>query len=137
MTDNQVLTKAGRQWVLSTAFRFDGADVPAAAAAGAGVFIELPANHIILRAKLVTVTIDGGTSPTFNVGTTADEDGYGANLAVGAVAGVDGAGALLGELQTAATEIHVTEGTGTISNDGDHILVVEYIALGRTNEVYG
>jgi len=137
MSDNLTLSKNERQTVLATAIRIAGADVTAGIVAGTGVEFDLPPNVIVLRCKLVTSVVDGGTSPTFNVGPTADEDGFGANLAVGAVAGVDGAGALLGELLAASTKCYVTEGTGTISNDGTHTLVLEYVQLDRSNEVYG
>jgi hypothetical protein len=139
MSDNYTVSKTGRQTVLSTAVRFDHSDVPAGITAGSGCFVNVPANHIILRCKVITVAVGtGGTSQTVNVGTAADEDGYGANLAVSAVAGVDGAGALLGELQTAAAEIHVTDGTGTAATAGaDYILALEYVVLDRANETYG
>jgi hypothetical protein len=43
----------------------------------------------------------------------------------------------IGLLQTEAQEIHVSQGTGAFSGDGDFVLIVEYIQLGRTTEVYG
>lgn len=134
---NYTDTVDGRQNVLTTAVRFDGADVPAAIVADTAPFIDLPPNAIVLRSKLVTITADGGTTPTFNVGTAADEDGYHANSAVDAVAGVDGAGALIGEFVAEQSRVYISEGTGTISNDGDHVLVLEYAVVGRSNENYG
>ncbi len=136
-SDNYNLSKAGRQNVLSTAVRFAGTDVDAAPTAGSGVEIEMPPGVVVLRCKLIVITIDGGTAPTFNVGTVADEDAYGANLAISVVAGVDGAGALVGEYIAEATNIYVSKGTGTFDDASDCILALELIVDGRANEVYG
>jgi len=137
-TENYNLTKAGRQNVLATAVRFSGADVTAGAVAGTGVEIEMPPNVIILRTQITVITVETGVAATFNVGTVADDDGYGTNIAATVVGGiVDTGNALNGEFIAEATNIYVTQGTGAFVGDGDFVLVLEYVAVGRSNEVFG
>lgn len=139
MSDNYALTKAGRQSVLRAVVRFDGDDVTAAPVAGTGVEIEMPPNVIVLSTDIVTITADGEAGGTFDVGTVADEDGYGSELVVGATgtAAKTAAGALIGTFVAEATNIYVSEGAVTTDNVGDHVLIIEYVQVGRSTEVYG
>jgi len=134
-TENFELSKAQRQNVLATAVRFAGSDVGADFAA-TSVKFEVPPNAVLLRGNLLVLTADGGTSPTYNVGTSADEDAYGQNLDIdGTPASVPltGIPAKLAE----GTTLAVSHGTGTIAGDGDFLLVLEYAVEGRGNEVFG
>ena len=140
MTDNTYeLSRANRQTVLTTCVRFDHSDLPASAVAGAGVFVDMPPGHIVLRCTIVVIAVGtGGTSQTIDVGTVADDDGYGADLVVTAVAGVLGSGALLREYQAAAVEIHASDGTGTAATAAaEYLMIIEYVQVDRSNEVFG
>ena len=118
--------------------RFAGSDVTAGAVAGTGVEIEMPPNVIVLRASLTIITAEGGTATTFNVGTVADEDGYVANGDAQTVGTVTGAGALVGDFVSAATNIYVSQGTGTgFDGAADAVLSLEYVTVGRSTEVFG
>lgn len=134
-TENYELSKASRQNVLSTAIRFAGSDVGADFAT-TSVKFDVPPNAILLRGNLLVLTGDGGTAPTYSVGVSGTLGAYGLNLDID---GTPGFVALTGvpTKLTSATTIAVTEGTGTISGDGDFVLQLEYVVEGRGNEVYG
>jgi hypothetical protein len=132
-TENYELSKDNRQTVLSTAVRFAGSDVGATFAL-TSVKLTIPANAIYLRGYLHVLSGDGGTAPTYSVGIEGSLSKYGANLDIDGTPAFVALTGVPGKI-TAAETVAVTDGTGTISGDGDFVLQIEYIVEGRSNEV--
>lgn len=127
-------------------FKNDGRQAPAVAVVkfsladfenGALDVVELPGNAIVTGGFIsVTTAFNAGTTATVKLGDADDDDRYGAGLDVSAVGKVDlvptgHVNPRIGDLTLTYAE------TGTAATDGEAILVLEYIEIGKTEFTQG
>lgn len=99
--------------------------------------IEVPSNAVVASGSFeITEVFDSGTSDTFTVGDSADEDRYKASIN-GQTAAVT---ALVptGKRYTAQDDVTITwTGAGAAPSQGAGMLIVEYIVVGRASHTQG
>lgn len=133
-SDNVLLSRDNRQWVLTTAVRFSGSDFNTATDSTNYARIITRPKTLLLRGGLYVITAETA-EVTAQVGTAADPNKYGDTLAIGTTG--DKAVALaLPEYLVESTTIYVTYSSAGANETGDYILRLEYLVEGRANEAY-
>lgn len=107
--------------LLAVKFTFD----PTAASAGTGKY--LPNGAIPLFVQNIDGGATGGTNPTVDIGTSGDDDGFGAETDADGVTGFINTGALLGTALTADTEIYA--GVGASAATGGTVTAAVYYIM--------
>jgi len=117
--------------VKTATWTFNYDDLPVGGATG--LEFSLPANSVIVSAKVRIITAFNGTTPTLNVGleqsdgTDIDVDGLAAAATASVVGVVVGAGALVGKSIGAAAGELIVANTAGDSTAGKAQVLVEYI----------
>lgn len=97
---------------------------------------RLPVNAIVLSTKVITETVFNGTTPTLSVGITGTTAKYASAASLGTVALVAGA-TVTGTPLSAEETLLLTPNAGAIaSTAGKGRVLVEYIVVGRMNEIH-
>ncbi|MGA0610096.1 hypothetical protein [Caldimonas sp. KR1-144] len=126
------MTNVGRQYALFLEQAFDFEDL---AAAPVKLAPKLPVGAIVLSTRVITETIFNGATPTLDVGVAGSLAKYANDASLAAAAVVNGA-AVTGTPLTAEETIVLTPNAGAAaSTAGKGRVVVEYIVVGRANEM--
>lgn len=127
------LNKDGRQSLAVAAVQFSLADFNG----GLLDVVELPGNAIVTGGFItVTTAFNAATAATLKLGDGIDDDRYGAGLDVSTAGKVDlvptgYVNARLGDLTLTYAE------TGAAATEGEAVLVLEYIELGKSEWTQG
>lgn len=98
---------------------------------------SIPANALVTSvvANVLTASNDTATA-TAVVGTLADPDGFIAAVAPKTAGVKTGSGALINTITSAATKVYYTNTTANAdATQGEILVTVEYLELGRADEV--